>query len=108
MRARQQGRGRYEERTWAPDFARAGGRTRGAARYRALIPDPIGDLDPELSSSTFALAERAAGEVRELNSREPALVPLEGLARQLLRSEALASSRIEGLASAPKAGAGRA
>ena len=96
-RGRRHARGRYEERTWAPDFARAGGRRKGAARYRAFVPDPIGDFDPELSSSTFALAERAAGEVRELNSREPALVPLEGLARQLLRSEALASSRIEGL-----------
>ena len=35
--------------------------------------------------------------MRGLNSREPALLSLEGLARQLLRSEALASSRIEGL-----------
>jgi Fic family protein len=95
--ARREGRGRYQELTWAPDFERAGGRRKGAANYRAFIPDPIGDLDPELSSSTFALAERAGGEVRELNSREPALTLLEGLARQLLRSEALASSRIEGL-----------
>jgi Fic family protein len=90
-------RGRYETASWTPDFARAGGRRGGAGTYRAFIPDPIGDFDPELSSSTFALAERAGSSVRELNAKEPALTPLEGLARQLLRSEALASSRIEGL-----------
>jgi Fic family protein len=90
-------RGRYESNTWAPDFARTGGRRSAARTYRAFIPDPIADLDPELSSSTFALAERAGNSVRELNAREPVLTPLEGLARQLLRSEALASSRIEGL-----------
>ena len=90
-------RGHYETASWAPDFARAGGRRSGAGTYRAFIPDPTSDFDPELSSSTFALAERAGSSVRELNANEPALTPLEGLARQLLRSEALASSRIEGL-----------
>jgi Fic family protein len=35
--------------------------------------------------------------VRELNASASTLLPLEGLARQLLRSEALASSAIEGL-----------
>jgi Fic family protein len=90
-------RGHYETASWNPDFARAGGRRGGAGTYRAFIPDPIADFDPELNSSTFALAERAGSSVRELNASEPALTPLEGLARQLLRSEALASSRIEGL-----------
>jgi len=90
-------RGHYETASWAPDFARAGGRRSGAGTYRAFIPDPTSDFDPELSSSTFALAERAGSSVRELNASEPTLTPLEGLARQLLRSEALASSRIEGL-----------
>ena len=89
-------RGTYEEASWSPDFARAGGQG-GARRYRAFIPDPVGKFDPTLSSATFALAERAAGAVRELNSRDIGLTSLEGLARQLLRSEALASSRIEGL-----------
>lgn len=90
-------RGHYEEATWAPDFARAGGRSGAARRYRAFVPDPIGDLDPPVSATTSALSERAGATVRELNASEPTLTPLEGLARQLLRSEALASSRIEGL-----------
>ena len=37
------------------------------------------------------------GSIRELNADPPSLVSLEGLARQLLRAEALASSAIEGL-----------
>ena len=90
-------RGTYKEATWAPDFARAGGRSGAARPYRAFIPDQIADLDPTLSAATSALSERAGNAVRELNASEPALAPLEGLARQLLRSEALASSRIEGL-----------
>lgn len=90
-------RGHYIEATWAPDFARAGGRRGAARRYRAFIPDPIAAEDPDLSSATSALSERAGNAVRDLNARQPKLVPLEGLARQLLRSEALASSGIEGL-----------
>ena len=80
-----------------PISPRAGHADERRRAVPGLHPRPDRRTDPELNSSTFALAERAAGEVHELNSREPALVPLEGLARQLLRSEALASSRIEGL-----------
>ena len=47
--------------------------------------------------STAALCERAGSAVRELNTDLSGLVSLEGMARQLLRSEALASSQIEGL-----------
>ncbi|HWC09195.1 MAG TPA: Fic family protein [Solirubrobacterales bacterium] len=61
------------------------------------MPAPIGDDEPALESATAALAERAGTAVRELNNESSGLVPLEGLGRQLLRSEALASSQIEGL-----------
>ena len=91
------GRGRYETATWSPDFARAGGGRRAAGTYRAFIPDPIADFEPQLDSATSALSERAGSAVRELNLASPGLRSLEGLARQLLRSEALASSAIEGL-----------
>lgn len=89
-------RGRYENAIWAPDFGRSG-RRGGAQTYRVFIPSPIADLEPELSASTSALSERAGAATRELNASATDLVPLEGLARQLLRSEALASSAIEGL-----------
>jgi Fic family protein len=92
------GRGRYESHSWDLSFARAAGRRAQAGSYRAFVPDEISEYEPPLDSATSALAERATLSVRELNGRASAdLVPLEGLARQLLRSEALASSAIEGL-----------
>lgn len=90
-------RGSYELGVWSPDFARAAGRRAAARSYKAFVPDKIAREDFTLASATAALCERAAGAVRELNAGAPSLTSLEGLARQLLRSEALASSRIEGL-----------
>lgn len=94
--AEREGRGWYESHSWAPRFGtpRRGGK---AARYRAFVPDPVGDFAPELSAATSALSERAGSAVRELNASSEGLRSLEGLARQLLRSEALASSAIEEL-----------
>jgi Fic family protein len=91
-----EGRGRYETRVWEPRFGspRAGGKR---ARYRAFVPDSIGDFAPELSAATSALCERAGAAIRELNASSGGLRSLEGLAAQLLRSEALASSAIEEL-----------
>lgn len=91
------GRGRYEEHRWTPDFARAGGRASRAGSYRAFIPAEVAREDFELSGASAALVERAAAAVGALNESPGELVSLEGLARQLLRSEALASSQIEGL-----------
>ena len=95
--AKRDTRGRYETATWTPDFARAAGRRRAAGAYQAFIPGPIADFEPQLESGTSALSERAGAAVRELNSAPAGLTSLEGLGRQLLRSEALASSAIEGL-----------
>jgi Fic family protein len=90
------GRGVYESHTWVPRFGapRGGGKP---AKYRAFVPDPVGDYLPKLSAATSALSERAGAAVRELNTPSEELHSLEGLARQLLRSEALASSAIEEL-----------
>lgn len=89
-------RGRYEELTWRPRFTHSGRHNRPAT-YRAFIPDPVADFDPPLSAATSALSERAGGATRDLNASPGHLHSLEGLARQLLRSEALASSAIEEL-----------
>ena len=90
-------RGRYEELSWASDFTRSGRRHSQARRYKAFIPDEIADEEPALKSATAALCERAGTAVRDLNADISGLVSLEGMGRQLLRSEALASSQIEGL-----------
>lgn len=89
--------GRYEELVWTPDFSRASRRHMRKQRYKAFIPARIAESEPELPSATMAISERAGNEVRELNSDHVGLVSLEGMGRQLLRSEALASSQIEGL-----------
>jgi Fic family protein len=90
--------GHYEELTWAPDFSDGGGKhRRRARRYKAFVPGRIADNEPVLESSTVALCERAGSAIRDLNADLSGLVSLEGMGRQLLRSEALASSQIEGL-----------
>lgn len=89
--------GRFEELIWPADFESGGRRQRKAQRYEAFVPGEIADEEPSLEASTAALSERAASAVRDLNSDYSGLISLEGLGRQLLRSEALASSQIEGL-----------
>lgn len=91
------GSGRYEEMTWGPDFASGSGRRAKARRYKAFIPREIAELEQRLDGSTASLCERAGGAVAKLNLGDSGLISLEGLGRQLLRSEALASSQIEGL-----------
>jgi hypothetical protein len=84
---------RYVELTWVPDFDRGS----PGRHYKAFVPGEIADQDPSLETSTAALGERAGNAVRELNADISGLISLEGMGRQLMRSEALASSRIEGL-----------
>lgn len=87
----------YIDRTWIPNPDAYGSR---AARtpfvYRAFIPDPLFAWRPPISAELVAELEAAAVEVRELQV-QPAFAGLEAASRQLLRAEALASSRIEGL-----------
>lgn len=89
-------RGRYEQGVWSPDFRIP--RPGRQGKYEAFIPDEIADYEPQLSGSTSALVTSAETQTRNLNQRDPSPTSLEGLARQLLRSESLASSWIEGLA----------
>jgi Fic family protein len=91
-------RGTLEERIWSADFGRYGGRrARGSFSYRAYIPDPIAEFDVVLPGDVAEVVSEAEREVALLNQSPPKLGGLETLARQLLRAESLASSRIEGL-----------
>ncbi len=90
-------RGRYVECRWDPDLSRETGRQRQGGTYRAFVPAPIAGEEPALAGRSSTRSERASQAVRDLNADEAALAPLEGLGRLLLRSEALASSQIEGL-----------
>jgi Fic family protein len=90
-------RGHYKELTWTPAAAGTRKAERSPRRYRAWIPATIADYEPTLSTAAAALCERGGVEIRRLNADPTALLALEGLGRQLLRSESLASSQIEGL-----------
>jgi Fic family protein len=75
-----------------------GGRTaRGGFAYRAYIPAKIAGEGFLLESDIAAAAANAELACRDLNDEPPELGNFETLARQLLRAESVASSRIEGL-----------
>ncbi|HEY7590335.1 MAG TPA: Fic family protein [Candidatus Limnocylindrales bacterium] len=86
----------YVERQWEGDPGAYGGRrARTAFSYRAFVPDHIASLDP---ATTFEAAETVAAAehaVRRLNDAAT-VSGLEAVGALLLRSEAIASSRIEG------------
>ena len=68
-------------------------RDRRSGEYWAYVPDPLVGAALVLSPGTEALAARAEARVRALG----ALPDMAGIARFLLRSEAIASSRTEGV-----------
>lgn len=84
--------------TWpAEPNAPGGRRERQAFRYQAFVPDDIARLELALPAQVVAAVSRAERQVDLLNRDPPEMANLEVLARRLLRAEALASSRIEGL-----------
>jgi Fic family protein len=88
--------GRLVSATWAYDPTRdAPARYRRACRYSAFVPAELATLDLRLDAGLAGLVSEAEGELRRLNDEGgPALGPL---ARLLLRTESIASSRIEGM-----------
>jgi len=68
---------------------------RGPYRYDAFVPAWLADVDLEIPASLAAELETAARTVTDLNHRGTA--NLEAVAAPLLRSESVASSRIENL-----------
>ncbi len=84
------------ERTWAGDLTAMGGRRdKRSFRYQAFLPDRIADIDPRVTFETAGLALLAEDAIRELNARAGG-AGLEAIGPLFLRSEAVASSRIEG------------
>jgi Fic family protein len=91
-------RGRYVEQLWPGNPA---GQTRAArqpGRFSAYVPEPIAGYEPGLTGAISGLLSDADAAVRALNGLDSVRAhQIEALARQLLRQESLASSRIEGL-----------
>lgn len=66
-----------------------------ACAYEAFVPDEISSLGLNLPAETAGLVSEAEGAIRSLNAKaQPALAPL---ARLLLRTESIASSKVEGM-----------
>jgi Fic family protein len=83
---------------WEP--ALSAGLPRSALRgcdYEAYVPDLLADRSLALRAETAADIADAERAVERLNSEAGALADSEAIARLLLRAEAVASSRIEGL-----------
>ncbi|SNQ48457.1 Filamentation induced by cAMP protein Fic [Frankia canadensis] len=92
---------RYEDRRWEADHGAPGRRDRRGGLYRTYIPDPLIGRPLALDATLDARCAEVEASVRALAVGAGAR-GLEGLARFLLRSEALASSRIEGLQVSPQ------
>lgn len=89
-------RGRLVSRTWAsnPELY-APARYRHACRYEAFIPELLTGNEFAISSSVMGIVSDAEQAIMKLNtSASPALGPL---ARLLLRTESIASSKVEGI-----------
>jgi Fic family protein len=90
--------GHYVKQLWPGNPSGQGRVERMPGRFDAYVPDPISGYEPELTGSISRLLSDADASVRGLNRLDPARAHrIEALARQLLRQESLASSRIEGL-----------
>ena len=72
-------------------------RDRRGCEYEAYVPDHLVGREISLSGGTAADVTDAERAVERLNNETRSLVDSEAVARLLLRAEAVASSRIEGL-----------
>jgi Fic family protein len=83
---------------WTPSSASGlPRRDRRGCEYEAYVPDPLVGREITLSGRTTADVVDAERAVERLNQETRSLVDSEAVARLLLRAEAVASSRIEGL-----------
>jgi Fic family protein len=75
---------------------------RRSCEYEAYVPDAVIGRPITLEGSVAADVVEAEAAIHRLNAQARALVDTEALARLLLRAEAVASSRIEGLEVGPR------
>lgn len=85
------------QRRWEANLAGRSRRKRQGFVYEAFVPDLIAASDPRISFETSSLISDAELDVAKLNEGS-SMLGFEALGPLLLRSEAVASSRIERLA----------
>jgi Fic family protein len=84
-------------RRWTSDFAGQTKADRRSCDYEAYVPDLLVGRSFGLDGDVAADVAEAEAALARLNVEASALIDTEALARILLRAEAVASSRIEGL-----------
>ncbi len=89
--------GVYETAIWESDPLAPTRQDRASGIFHPYVPDTLCDATIQLSSDAAGACERAAIAVTELDTRARYVTAAESLSHVLLRSEALSSSRIEGL-----------
>jgi Fic family protein len=87
--------GRYVERSWESNPRGQGRRARRAGRYRAFIPDAVGDQEFPLDGGASTALNEATKALERLQHAPSRVATLDAIAQNLLRSESVASSRIE-------------
>ena len=93
--------GRLIQLTWAHDpTIYAPPKYKRACQYSTFVPDPITTVSLHLEATVAGLVSEAEHAIRDLNDKSrPALAPV---ARLLLRTESIASSRVEGMQLGPR------
>lgn len=91
--------GHLVSRIWQSDpTIHAPAAHRRACSYDAFIPDELASLALRLDATLAGLISEAERAIKELNNEgDAALAPLVPLARLLLRTESIASSKVEGM-----------
>lgn len=87
--------GTLHKEMWVSTGAGSSRRQRASGVYYWFLPTKLSDLDVSLDADVVADVTRAERALTKVDAAE--LASTEGIARLLLRSEAVASSRIEGL-----------
>ena len=89
--------GAYVEAYWKSDLWGGTRRQRASGAYHYYVPDLLGDMAFSLDEDVIGDVDRAQRALYDLNGSMGYLHDTEGLARLLLRAEAVSSSYIEGL-----------
>jgi Fic family protein len=88
--------GHHEKRYWQADPTMPAGGRRGGS-YRVFVPDPIAEREFPLDGESIGILVEATKALGHLQGARAEVTSLAALARNLLRSESAASSRIEGV-----------
>lgn len=89
--------GTLHREIWISEGVGRSRKERASDAYHYYLPTPLADLNVSLVPDVVGDITRAENAITKLNARSVALHSSEGLARLLLRAEAVSSSHIEGL-----------